>query len=519
MARTSKKGKRGQASVNKYFYVGIYARLSVEADVRKNESIDTQIMLVKEYMKKHPEMKLFDCYIDLGRTGTDFKRKGFERMMEDVRKKRIDCIIVKDLSRFGRNYIEAGNYIQKIFPFMGVRFIAVTDGIDTFRMETVADEMTLNLKNLLNEMYANDIAAKVKSSIQLRQGQGSYTGGVPPYGYIVKWEDGKRKLFIHKEAAGVVRDIYKTYLSGKRFKQIVEVLYARGIHRPAVYRRTGHVFCQEGELLEQWGIATVKLVLTNPVYMGQSDYVQEKVISEDSFFQAAAMIEEMAKKYNNQRVFSGEVPVGEDIYDGLLFCRDCGKKMRRTANVKKLCSGSIVRNYGYYCPASRRIDVLRCPPKSIGMNALNELVKDALRQKTLSEGWCLDRLVKKQKEQSEALKKQFRREILRCERILENRRRQDSELYIRYYTEEISLKEYQECREENEKMFRETLVRKESIIKQFQSVEQNTAAEAELKGLTRCNSEIVLTKELLRMLIKRIEVYQKNQIFIFFADI
>ena len=130
MARTSKKKKTEQMPLSRRFHVGVYARLSVEGTERKNESIDTQIAMAKQYLKEHPEMELYDCYTDLGRTGTNFKREGFERMMQDVRKKRIDCVVVKDLSRFGRNHIEAGNYIQKIFPFMGVRFIALADGID-----------------------------------------------------------------------------------------------------------------------------------------------------------------------------------------------------------------------------------------------------------------------------------------------------------------------------------------------------------------------------------------------------
>ena len=174
-----------------------------------------RLRLAKQYLKEHPEMELYDCYTDLGRTGTSFKREGFERMMQDVRKKRINCVVVKDLSRFGRNHIEAGNYIQKIFPFMGVRFIALADGIDTSGTDSGMDEMALNLKNLMNEMYARDIAQKVKSSKRSRQEQGSYTGGIPPYGYHAEWIEGKKCLFICPETSGIVKDIYGMYLSGQ----------------------------------------------------------------------------------------------------------------------------------------------------------------------------------------------------------------------------------------------------------------------------------------------------------------
>ena len=185
MARTSKK-KQNITNVaenkrpSKIYSVGIYARLSVDANERKNESIETQIEIAKAFISKQNDMVIFDCYTDIGKTGTNFEREGFERMMRDVRSRKIDCIIVKDLSRFGRNHIETGNYIEKIFPFMGVRFIAVTDNFDSMNISGQNETLGVNLKNLVNEMYAKDIAVKVKSSRQEKWEQGSYTGGVPP---------------------------------------------------------------------------------------------------------------------------------------------------------------------------------------------------------------------------------------------------------------------------------------------------------------------------------------------------
>ena len=187
MARTSKKQTNVVTVANrkpsKIYSVGIYARLSVDSSERKNESIETQIEIAKAFVKSQSDMILFDCYSDIGKTGTNFKREGFEHMMHDVRMRKIDCIIVKDLSRFGRNHIETGNYIEKIFPFMGVRFIAVTDNFDSMNLSGQNEIMSINLKNLVNEMYARDIALKVKSSRKAKWAQGSYTGGLPPYGY------------------------------------------------------------------------------------------------------------------------------------------------------------------------------------------------------------------------------------------------------------------------------------------------------------------------------------------------
>lgn len=544
MARMPKKEKTQQTPPSRRFHVGIYARLSVEGTERKNESIDTQIAIAKQYLKEHPEMELYDCYTDLGRTGTNFKREGFERMMQDVRKKRIDCVIVKDLSRFGRNHIEVGNYIQKIFPFMGVRFIALTDGIDTSLAKSATDEMAVNLKNLMNEMYARDIAKKVRSSRRCSQEQGSYTGGIPPYGYRAKWVDGKKRLFICLETSGIVQDIYEMYLSGKNMRQIAGILYERGIHRPGAYRRTGHVYRQEGEVLEQWSVGTVKLVLTNPVYMGclvqgttcgkqyrirnrhdvdGGDYciqrgTHEPLVSEDVFFQVAAMFEKSAAKCCNKDGFSKKVPIEEDIYAGVLFCGDCGKRMARVANVKQFSSGDMVRNYGYYCPDSRRMDDLRCPLKSIGKGVLDELVKTALHQEFALSDLRPGRLVKEYESQARQQKQQIRQEAVPCVKRLENGKRRRSELYLRYRSGSLSLEEFQHMKKENEKSLHEMAEREEELQRKLDSMEREIREKGKfLRNLMKCNEKTELTRDVIHTLISRIDVYAGYRVKITFA--
>ena len=161
MARTSKKKQEVKKNPVKIYYVGIYARLSVDSGDRKNESIETQVEIIKAFIARHDDMVIYAVYTDLGKTGTSFEREGFERMMRDVRARRIDCIIVKDLSRFGRNYIETGNYIERVFPFFNVRFLAVTDGYDSNKS---GEELLMPLKNMINEMYAKDLSKKVKTA-------------------------------------------------------------------------------------------------------------------------------------------------------------------------------------------------------------------------------------------------------------------------------------------------------------------------------------------------------------------
>ena len=554
MARTSKKKRTEQMPLSRRFHVGVYARLSVDGSkacgqedtpqARKNESIDTQIAMAKRYLKEHPEMELYDCYTDLGRTGTSFKREGFERMMQDVRKKRIDCVIVKDLSRFGRNHIEAGNYIQKIFPFMGVRFIALGDGIDTFGEKSGTDEMALNLKNLVNEMYARDIAGKVKSSKRSRQEQGSYTGGIPPYGYRAEWIEGRKCLFICPETSGIVKDIYGMYLSGKNMRQIAGELYGRGIHRPGIYKKTGHVYRQEGEVLEQWGTGTVKLILTNPVYMGclvqgttcgkqykirnrhdvdSGDYsmkwgTHEPLVSEDVFFQVAAMFEKSAAKYCNRDGFSKKVPLEEDIYAGVLFCGDCGKRMARVANAKQFSSGDRVRHYGYYCPSSRRMDDLQCPSKSIGMSVLDELVKTALHQEFALSDLRPGRLVKEYERQAEKQKQQIMQEMVPCEKQQESGKRRGSELYLKYRSGSLSLEEFQQMKKKIEKSMQEMSERKKELECRMDGMEREMKEKGKfLRNLMKCNEKTELTEDVIHTLISRIDVYASHRVKITFA--
>ena len=194
MARTSKKKQEVKKLPEKIYSTGIYARLSVDSSERKNESIETQVEIAKDFIGRQDDMELYEVYTDIGKTGTNFEREGFERMMRDVRTRKIDCIVVKDLSRFGRNHIETGNYIEKIFPFMGVRFVAVTDNFDSNDISGQGDTMGINLKNLVNEMYARDIAVKVKASRKAKWEQGGYTGGIPPYGYRAEWIGDKKCL-------------------------------------------------------------------------------------------------------------------------------------------------------------------------------------------------------------------------------------------------------------------------------------------------------------------------------------
>ena len=546
MARTSKKKQAEAAAVkkpSKTYSVGIYARLSVDSNDRKNESIETQIEIAKAFMAKQDDMVLFDCYTDIGKTGTNFERDGFERMMRDVRTRKIDCIIVKDLSRFGRNHVETGNYIEKIFPFMGVRFIAVTDCFDSMNVSGQHETLGINLKNLVNEMYAKDIAEKVKSSRKARWEQGSYTGGIAPYGYRAEWIGDKKCLFVEKKTAGIVKKIYELFLSGKNMTQIVEWLYEERVLRPAVYHKTGDIYCKEGDRLQQWSKATVKMILTNPVYMGclvqgrtcGKDYMlrdrhdidsedwsikehtHEAVISEDMFFEAVGKFEKTSI-YCNEDGFSKRIPAEKDIFAEVLFCGDCGRKMTRLTAIKEMHSKGKVRAYGYNCPNASRIDEAKCISKNITLKCLSGIVKEAIRQEISLSKMRPKDMVESNNREAERIKKEWNEELLELEKQIANIKRIGSEQYLKYRMGEMEAACFKQEKEENERKTAACQNRKAEIEEKLRTIDYETVQKNHfLWALVKGSEKSELTEEVVKMLIHRIEVYPEHRIKIVFA--
>ena len=232
MARTAKRYKKNTEKKVLGIPVcmaAIYVRLSVDSDEKKSEPIETQVTLIKEFIQKHNEnpnreyeIAVYNIYSDLGKTGTNFDRPGFERMMNDVREGKINCILVKDFSRFGRNYIETGNYLEKILPFMKVRFISVCDNYDSFAPDAKNQELSMNIKNLVNDAYAKDISAKERAAKRIAQKNGEYVGSTAPYGYCVEKINGIYKLMVEPEAAKIVRRIFEEYASGDGIQSIID---------------------------------------------------------------------------------------------------------------------------------------------------------------------------------------------------------------------------------------------------------------------------------------------------------
>ena len=185
-----------------------YTRLSRDdGDKAESNSITSQKEIIRDYVRQHPEFVIVKEYADDGYSGVNFERPGFKQMMEDIKAKKIDCVICKDLSRFARNYIDAGRYLEKIFPFLGVRFIAITDHYDSAAGSDDADQIIVPFKNLINDAYCRDISIKIRSQLDVKRKNGQFIGSFAGYGYL-KDPKNKNHLVIDEYAADIVRLIF-----------------------------------------------------------------------------------------------------------------------------------------------------------------------------------------------------------------------------------------------------------------------------------------------------------------------
>lgn len=345
MARVSRKSIKEQKSllaVEQYaFLTALYVRLSLEEQEGDlTEKIRNQRELLLEYIREKPEFQLVDIYCDNGCSGTNFDRPQWQRLMEDAKAGQVNCIIVKDLSRLGRNYIEAGNYLEKVFPFMGVRFIAISDGYDSEHLKPEDTGLLLPLKNIINASYAKDLSQKVSSARHVQRGRGEFTGSVVPFGYK-KDQQRKGRFVVNENEAAVVRQIFRMFGEGESYSEIARELNRLRIPSP------------QGKL---WRYQSIRGIIANEVYLGKMiqgkrcsrepdvvtvENTHDAIITEDLFEKAQSQREKISFHREN-----GESPkvVDEEIYlfqgmlkaanSGLTLCKTCYRKQAGQVLVK-----------------------------------------------------------------------------------------------------------------------------------------------------------------------------------------
>lgn len=377
------------------FHVGIYLRLSrddITFGRAESDSIRSQRELTKRFVCRHSEMQIYDIYVDDGYSGVSFDRPAFVRMMEDVAEGRINCIVVKDLSRFGRDYIEAGRLIQKILPAFGVRFIAVTDHYDSFTADDNETSLVLPVKNFVNDSYCRDISSKVRSHQRIKRENGEFIGAFAVYGYRKAKKD-KNRLEPDEYAAQMVRNIFAWKLSGMSACAIAETLNEMGVLSPLEYKKSkGENFCSgyATRIRAEWSSVTVQRILSNEIYtgtmvQGKSEKINYKlkqcrekpreewvrvehthtpIVTREEFDRVQKLLASDCRAVAGQK--------RADAFSGFLFCGDCGQPMIRRRNTYK-----GTEQISYIC--STRNKGLGCTRHSISEKTLKDAVRDGIR--------------------------------------------------------------------------------------------------------------------------------------------
>lgn len=438
------------------FKAGLYARLSHEKEENiERGTIETQMELMKNYVKDHEDIVIEEEYYDASFTGTNFERPDFKRMLEDAKTGRINCIIVKDLSRLGRNYVEMGNYIERVFPFLNVRFIAVTDDFDSFRPGT---DLMMPLKNIVNEFYAKDISKKVSTAHRRKWTTDEYMCGFAPYGYL-KSKTEKNRIVVDEATAGNVRLIYKLFLDGKGYTPIAKYLNEQGIMSPLMYLKSLG-YQQNVRTNGVWTKTTVKSILTNQAYIGSavhgkvviekynniplhatdpSEWVvventHEPLIGKKTFEKVQERVKEISDAYFAKE-FTKHPPNEMNLLKGKIVCGDCGKGMRLSPRTTK--------SYVYFCGTFSDGINPACSRHKIDQEEVNKAV---FAQISNHMRCCIDALkvIRELNARSSALKKYdvYEKAITRQRRELEKVNRKFSELYGDYSEHLINESEY-----------------------------------------------------------------------------
>ena len=377
---------------NKVWKTALYLRLSRDdgKDTESN-SIASQREILKEYLKRFPDMEIYDIYVDDGYSGTNFERPDFKRMMDDIYKGKVNCVLVKDLSRFGRNYAEVGHYLDNIFVKLQVRFIALNNQHDTgiSGINSFNQLVQVGITNIMNEGQAAITSVNVRGTLNLRRQQGKYIGSFATYGYLKDPND-KHHLIIDEEAATVVRMIFERFLGGESIIGITKYLNDIGIPNPSMYKKLkGLNYSHPSSKINDglWPDSSVRRILQNRMYIG--DMVQgknttysykikqcraipkdewiivegthEPIIEREIFDKAQALFNKNIRKSPQKNTV--------DLFSGLVRCADCGRVMNKKTNKQPYGT------YHYYrCVTTRKMKKTACTNHTIRIDKLEQIV-------------------------------------------------------------------------------------------------------------------------------------------------
>lgn len=520
------------------YRAGGYVRLSMEDNGKPGaDTIEAQRELVESFILSQNDMSFCGFYCDNGHTGTDFDRPAFQRLMEDIRAGKIDCVVVKDLSRFGRNYLETGNYLERVFPFLDVRFVAVSDNFDTLTAERASSGYIIPLKNIVNELYSKDISRKIRPALAARQQRGEFIGTWAPYGYRKCGEDPHR-IEPDPETAPVVKEIFQLRLSGMSVAQIARRLNERGIPTSTRYHYLKGDTKSERYANSVWQGTVVKLILENEVYLGhmiqgrkRADFYNGQkqrylpkeqwtvvrdthppIIDEETFQAVQRMAEDRCLSYCARLGCYDHLGTVPNILKGLVFCADCKRPLVRYKNVTNKGTNLY---YTFICPSHSR-DPASCPKKSLHETELFQLLWNTL-QNWINIAGELEKLVRQHNRsakvsgQADSLAK----EISAAQQALNRVKALHDSLYQNYVDKLMSEMEYVELREQYRAEIKAAEARLSSLEEEVEVQRRQTVQNPWLTTFTQFAGTSELTGDMAHALISRIEVDAENHVTVF----
>ena len=515
------------------YQMAAYCRLSKDDGENKmSESIENQMKLIREYVSKSADLEITDIYIDDGYSGLYFaNRPEFQRMMDDIYKGKIKGVITKDISRLGREHIETSNYIERVFPSLNIRYIAILDGVDSV---SHSNEELAQFKTLFNDMYSRDISKKIRGSLNAQKKRGQFMSGFAPYGYIKDPKD-KHHFLIDEEAAVVIRKIYNMYLSGYSRDGIAKKLNEEGVLTPSEYKRKVQGFkyanVHEKTGAKGWAYPTINVILKNRTYTGamvqhksekisykveKYRYISEKeqfivenmhepIVSQDTFEQ----VQSLMKKRTRTPGFILEKKIVHP-YAGILVCGDCGYNMQR-----------VTCRDGYECGTYHRKGNEMCHSHFIKREVIDDIVKHEIQRQgklALKES-DKDEILKATERKKEAEKKfvETDKKLERLKEELTGIQKYKKKTYENFVDGILNKEEYLSYKteyEQQEQKIRNKIEQTELEKECFDDAEEEY--ENWIEKFIKYGELEEVTREIVVELIDRIVVYSNNRIDIIF---
>lgn len=516
-----------ETCTQKIYKAYVYLRLSKE-DLETNESnsIINQRLLVEEFVKRHDDIIVVGEQFDDGYSGTNYERPGFQQMLSDLKDGVADCVIVKDLSRLGRDYIETGEYLQDVFPAMNIRFIAINDFVDTISSSQLDKNLLIPIKNLMNDTYCRDLSIKLRKQFKVQRSNGEFMGAFVFFGYKRDEED-KHKLVPDEVAASIVREIFSLCLKGYSNQKIADILNEKGVPSPIIYKNNMGLHMKSGfsdgaESL--WGHKTIERILCNKIYLGileqgkrsTPNYKVKKImenapsewdivlnshepIIEEVIFDA---IQRMKKRDTRMSTIKGHT----QLFTGVLYCADCKKPiyLRTVKRGNKQFFYYVCSTYkkGKGCSShSTKVEELH----EIILNAMNQQINAIVRLKELSEDIGVVKIQKSKKKKLDYL-------IQNKEVEIDSKKSYKMKLYESMTEDIISREEYMSLKERYFEQIEELEEQKKQYLDELRAVELGLTQNHAWMDLFLSYGKITeLSREIIVILIDKVYIHEDGK--------